>query len=302
MEQNDLIKKWLQDDLNAQEREAFEALDDFELNHAIIKKAKDFKASNFSEVPTFQSLEQRLDNTKEVYRINWYKPLLRIASVIVIAFGIYFTFFNKSLTEINTIAGEKATIQLPDNSEVIINALSSLSYNKDQWNEDRKVSLEGEAFFKVAKGKKFDVVTDDGIVSVLGTQFNVKYRQDYFEVKCYEGIVQVKTKKVTKRLKVGETIRVYDGLLSFSTTEDAQPQWTNNLSTFKSVPFYQVLKELERQYGIKVNYTGDKQQQLFSGAFSHNNLENALISVSRPLKLMYKIESSNTVSLFKSEN
>jgi Fe2+-dicitrate sensor, membrane component len=66
---------------------------------------------------------------------------------------------------------------------VNLNSSSQLSYSKNKWDSKREVTLNGEAFFKVSKGSTFDVITLNGKVSVLGTQFNVKQRENYFEVK-----------------------------------------------------------------------------------------------------------------------
>ena len=68
---------------------------------------------------------------------------------------------------------------------------TTLKYASNKWDKKRRVRLEGEAFFKVAKGSTFTVDTKTGSVKVLGTQFNVKNRIGFFEVVCYEGLVGV---------------------------------------------------------------------------------------------------------------
>ena len=69
------------------------------------------------------------------------------------------------------------------------------------------------------------------------------------------------------------------------------------MSSFKSVRFSQVLEELERQYNISITYNGAKQTQFFTGAFVHDNLENALQAVSTPLGLTHTIEGTKNVTL-----
>ena len=198
-----------------------------------------------------------------------------------------------------TLAAEKTVISLPDNSSVVLNAASAISYRKKNWDEQRTLKLEGEAFFKVAEGHKFDVVTSEGVVTVLGTQFNVKQRDSYFEVTCYEGIVKVTANGNSKKLVAGDMFRLDSGILFESSNSDTGPQWTENMSTFKTVPFSRVIAELERQYNITITYTGDKRMQLFSGGFSHNNLENALQSITSPLGLKYQMDGSTNVILFQ---
>ena len=206
------------------------------------------------------------------------------------------------MTHHKTLASEQKTFELPDASMVTLNALSEVSFSKKNWKDKRTVDLEGEAFFKVAKGKVFDVITDDGIVTVVGTQFNVKQREDYFEVQCFEGIVSVNSANQTTKLLAGDVFRFYDGMVAKSATLNQVPQWTNNISEFKSVPYKEVLNEFERQYNIRILYTGAKLNQLFSGGFIHGDIENALKSISIPLELTYTIESATQVRIFDRED
>ncbi len=293
MEKNYLLKKWLNNDLTEEELSAFNQLEEAEFNTAIIANAQHFKASHFSTPASFKSLQEKLP----VKKLTWKRTLLQIASVLVLGFAVYYGFFYNQITQIQTLAAEKSTISLPDNSTVILNAASEISYHKKNWDDERELQLKGEAFFKVAKGKKFNVKTAQGVVSVLGTQFNVKQRDTYFEVSCYEGIVQVTTNKTVKKLLAGDTFRLDAGVIFNGTTTQSTPQWTASMSNFKSIRFYQVLEELERQYNITITYNGTKKTQFFTGAFVHDNLENALQAITAPLGLKYKVEETNKVIL-----
>ena len=53
-----------------------------------------------------------------------------------------------------TAFGTQMSVDLPDGSEAILNAKSSITFNNDTWDENRTVSLTGEAYFKVKKGEK----------------------------------------------------------------------------------------------------------------------------------------------------
>ena len=111
MNQEELIEKWLNSDLNEAENEAFKQLDEYQLNIDIIENAQHFKASNISQIDEFSSFKDKFESQNTpVKKINWLHPLLRIASVLVVAFGIYFTFFYNNLTHIETLASEKTTI------------------------------------------------------------------------------------------------------------------------------------------------------------------------------------------------
>jgi len=299
MEKKYLIEKWLANDLSEDELKAFELLEDHDLHMDIIEGAKHFKASHFSKAPPFEVVEARLNSEVKVKKLNWMQPLLRLTGAFVIGIGIYFLFFFNNLTEVSTMASQKTTIELPDASTVTLNALTEISYNKSRWDRNRAVNLEGEAYFKVAKGEVFDVITEEGIVTVVGTQFNVKQRDNFFEVKCYEGIVRVSAKDQTKELQAGDSFRLYQGDISLGNTTFQSPQWTKEISDFRSVPFNEVVAELERQYNITITYDDAYRGRLFTGGFVHNSLENALRSITEPQELTYTIESSNQVRLQK---
>ncbi|SRX72296.1 FecR family protein [Aequorivita antarctica] len=296
MEKELLIKKWLNNELNGSEKEAFDKLDDFEINQAIVDNAEYFKASNFTEIADFEAFKKRYDSHKKpVRKLQWLNPLLKIASVLVIAFGLYFTLFHNSITQVKTVAGEKITVELPDTSEVILNVLSTIQYNAKKWDEKRSLQLEGEAYFKVAKGKKFDVITESGVVTVVGTQFNVKQRSEFFEVKCFEGKVSVVSDTIKRLLHPGQTFRISNHKFSEGTITAVTPKWADNMSDFESVPFKEVLAELERQYNIKIINKNVNVDRLFTGGFVHHDLENALISITQPMNMTYELSTSNRV-------
>lgn len=296
MNKEDLIKKWLNDELTPAEKELFEQGEDFALHKAIVDGANEFKASKFSEPMTFEDFKSAYDtqnsNTK---KLDWYKPLLRIASVVVIALGLYFTFFQDSLTHIETLASQKTTIELPDQSKVTLNAGSEIEFDEKDWDNNRRLNLSGEAYFKVAKGKTFDVVTSQGVVTVVGTEFNVKQRLDYFEVQCFEGIVQVTSGDRTEKLLAGDTFRLLSDTFTLDKSTALEPQWTKNKTTFKAIPFKAVIAEMERQYDIKIIVENVNTERLFTGGFMHDNIENALLSITQPMELSYKTNTSNDV-------
>jgi len=297
MEKEYLIKKWLTNDLTEDELKAFELLEDNALHTDIIENAAYFKASHFSKPDSFEKLETRLKKEVTVRKMNWMRPLLRLAGAFVVGIGIYFLLFANNLTHVKTLASQSTTVELPDASMVTLNALTEISYKKKGWSRSREVHLNGEAFFKVAKGEVFDVITEEGTVTVVGTQFNVKQRSNYFEVKCYEGIVKVVVENTTKELLAGDTFRLYGNDITFNTTSYQIPQWTKDVSDFRSVPFSEVIAELERQYNISITYNVENATRLFSGGFVHNNLDNALKSITEPLELTYIMETSNKVRL-----
>lgn len=299
MTKEDLIKKWLNDELSPAEKAIFEQGEDFVLYQSIVDGAASFKASSFSEPESFEAFKSAYDaKSTKVKSLDWYKLLLRIASVVVIALGLYFTFLYDGLTHIETIASQRLSIVLPDQSQVTLNADSEIEYDEKDWDENRFLSLKGEAYFKVAKGNTFDVITSQGVVTIVGTEFNVKQREDYFEVQCFEGIVSVSSGEHIKILNAGDTFRLFDHTFTQDKITFLEPQWTKNRSTFKAIPFKAVIAEMERQYNIKIIAEQVDTERLFTGGFMHDNIEKALLSITQPMDLSYKTNASNDVVIY----
>lgn len=286
MTREELIQKWLRDDLNPQEFEAFKALDDYDALMKLSEGLKKFKAPKFEEQDAFETISKSI-STKTKPKSNWLKPVLRIAALIAISLSVYF-YTNTLDTDISTIAAEKTVFELPDYSKISLNALSTITYNKHNWKNNRELTLNGEAYFKVETGSSFKVYTTAGTVSVLGTQFLVKNRNDIFEVVCYEGSVKVTTKTDDTILKAGDHFLILDGKLIIKEKEQAtEPAWLHNQSNFKSMPYKFVLSELERQYHLKIDAKNINKDVLFTGHFVHNDLDMALKAITLPLNISY---------------
>ena len=298
MKHEDLIRKWLDDELNPEELKAFQELEDFEELTTLSNSLMRFKAPQYKTSDELSNVLSKIKSSNSKQTTLWLRPVLRIAAVIAIMFSVYY--FTTTLdTNIETLAAQKTLIELPDNSAVSLNASSSLTYNKSSWNKERDVNLDGEAFFKVAKGSTFNVNTTDGVVTVLGTEFNVKQRDNYFEVVCYEGSVQVtQNNSDIVILKPGDSFLKINGKLIAREKETLlQPSWMHNESSFKSMPFSYVLRELERQYNVQINPQNIDIEQLFTGSFGHDNIEMALKSITLPLNVKYNFKNKTTIEL-----
>jgi len=295
MNREALILKWLNNDLNDQELKAFNELEDYDDLVKLNTNLQNFKADTYD---TSSELENVLSNikSKSTPKIYWLKPLMRVAAILAICFSVYY--YTTTLdTRITTELAQKTTVELPDASTVSLNAKSLLAYNKKDWKKERDVELQGEAFFKVAKGSTFNVNTTSGTVTVYGTQFNVKQWDNYFEVICYEGLVGVTHNSQETKLKPGDSFLIIDGKKIAKDKEyRTTPSWLNNESEFKSIPFKQVVAEFERQYNVNITLIDVDSTQLFTGSFTHENIDVALKSIAVPLQVTYS-KQNNTIIL-----
>ena len=294
MKRDELIQKWLDHALTSEELEAFKKLEDYEELTKMQTALQYFKAPEVDADTAYTKITTTQKDTPK--KNTWLQPLLKIAAVLVIGFSIYYYTTLPTLTTHDTVAANKTLIALPDASEVSLNAVSSLSFDEDAWEEKREVNLDGEAYFKVAKGKTFSVITDDGIVTVLGTEFNVKQRDELFEVFCYEGSVQVTHNNTEVVLTPGQRYLILDGKESRNEEENLkEPTWIHNESSFKSLPLREVIQEFERQYNVTIEAKNIDTSEIVTGSFTHTDIETALQSITLPFNLKYQKKQNSII-------
>ncbi len=295
--QKNYLAKWLSGELSDEELAEFKKSDEY----ASYKKLKE--VSSTLEAPEFnvnQSLERlkekRMGQALKVITLDPFKKFLRVAAVIAVLLAGSYFYINTLNESVTTEFAERSEVTLPDDSEIFLNADSEVSFSKKNWDKKRNVILKGEAFFKVAKGKKFTVETTYGTVAVLGTQFNVENRKGFFEVTCYEGLVSVTYNNTETKLPAGTSFMVINGkVIDTSKPNGNQPTWMSNESSFERIPLQYVFNELERQYNIKVKTENVNSNLLFTGTFSNTDLNMALKSISTPSRTNYKVEGDNVL-------
>ncbi len=296
MNRETLILKWLNNDLNDQELQAFKKLENYDDLVKLHTNLQAFKAPEYDANTELEGILSTIKGSKQQKKTHWIKPFMRVAAILAICFSLYY-YTTTIDTTITTEMAQKTLFELPDASSVSLNAKSELVFNKKSWKNNREVELEGEAFFKVAKGSSFNVITKSGTVTVYGTQFNVKQRDNYFEVICYEGLVGVTFNSQETKLKPGDSFLIIDGKKIAKEKENsASPSWLNNESKFKSLPYKRVIAEFERQYNVDITLIGINSEELFTGNFTHDSIDVALKSITLPLQLTYS-ESNGSIIL-----
>ncbi|MFK7814628.1 MAG: FecR family protein [Maribacter sp.] len=295
--QENYLAKWLNNELSEAELTEFKNSDEYASYQQIVDASNALKSPEFNSDAALEALvnKRTLSETK-VVQLNPFKKFLRVAAAIAILLtGTYF-YINSLDEQISTQYAESKEIILPDNSEVILNADSEVTYSEKKWNENRNIILKGEAFFKVAKGKRFTVSTDAGEVAVLGTQFNVENREGFFEVTCFEGLVSVSFDGKESKLPAGSSFVAIDGkIVSEEIQNTKTPSWINAESSFKSIPLKYVLDEFQRQHNIIVETKVIDTNQLYTGSFSNTDAQLALQSISAPSRIKFKLEGNKVL-------
>ncbi|MEM1136784.1 MAG: FecR domain-containing protein [Bacteroidota bacterium] len=201
--------------------------------------------------------------------------------------------------------GQKYTIKLSDGTVVKLNAESKFSFPSTFSGNTRKVYLQGEAFFEVAKDEKkpFIIQTKRVETKVLGTSFNIKaYPTDMEEV------ISVATGKVMVRSRAHNTIDTLyllpnqEALLS-NESDTLKKQafdvfeklsWKEGIIYFKDADFEEIRTKLERWYGVEISHQLSKQiKKGYTGEYKNQPLTNVLEALSFSLEFQYKIKNNN---------
>jgi len=297
MEKDQLLHKWLNNEASAEEVEQLKADPVYASYLKIAEASSGFGIPEMNEEANFDVISEKIMPIRQSEKSNIFSIVWKVAAVFaLLLIGYYYT--TTLDTSITTEIAQTESFTLPDNSEVILNAGSTITYNKKDWTKKRELSLDGEAFFKVTKGNKFSVNTSEGVVAVLGTQFNVSARDGIFTVACYEGLVSVAFNDTILKLPAGEKVQVENGrLVSSGAANPSSPAWIQKESSFENAPLQMVVNELERQYHVKVSIKNVEAEKRYTGAFTHKNLELALKSICEPLQLNYEINNNGAVTI-----
>ena len=158
-----------------------------------------------------------------------------------------------------TQPGLRTTVYLSDGTRVDLNSGSRIEYPAIFYGKQRRVKVDGEAMFDVAKdaGHPFVVETFSYDVKVLGTVFDVvaDARSGEFSTALLEGsvLVQDKEERPLAHLEPNELVRLVDGKLVRSRMENHEAYlWTDGIVSVTGIPFDEVLHKLERAYGVKI--------------------------------------------------
>ena len=294
MKKNRLLAKWLNNDLSQDELAEFEASPDFEKYQKIKDYTNHLEVGDLDENAMLSNILNQKKVAPKVVPL-YKKWMFRAAAILVLAFGI--TFAMKFFVPQTQTAdfGERTTFSLPDNSEVVLNSGSQISYKKWNWDNNRNLELKGEAYFRVAKGRRFIVQTKLGKVSVLGTQFNVKARKNRFDVVCYEGRVKVNYANTQILLTHGQSVTFENGKQFSAIVDSPKPEWIDNQISFYKENIKSLLDEVQRQYNISIELNAKDTTSLFTGKLPTKDLDVALQIISTTYHLEAKKVSKNKI-------
>lgn len=153
--------------------------------------------------------------------------------------------------------GQRVQLSLSDGTKVWLNSNSKLDFDERFTGTERRVRLDGEAFFEVAHEEKkpFIVETGYGEIQVLGTVFNVSAYQNQgdFEVKLFEGSVRVSDKEKHVQLQLlpyEQAIGKEGRLVKLAMDKEESVSWVDGIYYFKNENYETVFRKIEEYYKI----------------------------------------------------
>ena len=236
----------------------------------------------------------------------WAKWAAMICIPICIAFFTYNILSisnadkNRSPFMVKANKGDKATVVLPDGTDVILNSASQLSYLSDFGRNERRVHLEGEGYFKVAHDARrtFIVQVGELEVKVMGTVFNVcAYSNDQdVTVVLLEGKVGVYTPSTSATVSPGEKINYNKSTRKLSTEKvypDDYVSWTKGNLYFQNESLENIMKALSRVYDVTIRIDSPKiSEERFTGTIPGGGIQNALNIIMLTSPFRYEVEDS----------
>lgn len=192
----------------------------------------------------------------------------------------------KEQYELSTPNGGTYRVTLDDGSIVWLNAASKLIYPSKFSEHERKVIIEGEAYFEIQKDAKrpFRVASGDQTVEVLGTTFNISAypEDDFVRTILVEGKVRVNHKdksSSTVYLRPGQQ-SIFKNGGKISVTEGSimeQVAWREGLFYFDETALTDAMLQISRWYDIEIRYKADFSQTYFYGQIPRSkSLKNVL--------------------------
>lgn len=297
MDNDNLYARWLEGKISPEEAEELKSSGALEELETIIGATDALALPKYDTTKGYAQFKARHGGSKIIpiqkiqRRRNW--AWLAAAASVALLIGTFWLINNRP----NTLeSGNQITLAhtFSDQTSVMLNDGSSLTYQEAEWTEERNVELIGEAIFNVQKGKPFIVNTTVGSVTVLGTSFNVRAWGDNLNVECYEGRVQVQYANQTVILGQGESVNGIVGQLEEKRPiGHNKPLWTEGNSKFYKEPLYRVFEELERQYDIEVIVP--KIEKPFNGSFQHGDINKALNDICKPMNLQFSLSPDKKV-------
>jgi len=293
---DELLHKWINNSISKEELTEFEKRPEYEELVQLYKNTEQLSSPEFNKEAILKEILATPKGVKvaeispKVARFPKWVPIVLAASVIAVLGFLFFPQNDKQDTiELATKINESQQLVLPDGSTCLVAENSNLTYQEQNWLDDRIVNLNGKATFKVNKGNDFTVQTPYGKVKVLGTEFIVDAINNYLKVSCSKGKVQVSD--------LNDSFQTVITANESATVVNNQQIITQkqNLTKLDHATLQEVLDALKKQFKVSFETGSVNLAERMTCNFQHQNLEKALETTLAVLDIQYKIEGNTII-------
>lgn len=217
----------------------------------------------FSAAASYGKLEKQLPRrqNRRLTPLRMGMAAATVALLCVMGWFAYESLRPEVLQTVSTLA-EVRTVRLPDGSEITLNHYSSLTYPERFRQANREVTLNGEAYFEVAKDAEhpFIVQAEAVKVQVLGTHFNVEaYRNDpEVRTTLLEGSVAVTDQSNSARIVLRPNESAIYNKEKKSLVREAAAHapeeiaWRHGKFIFHNLPLQEIVRQLSNSFGVDI--------------------------------------------------
>lgn len=238
-------------------------------------------------------------------RLSLRRIAVRVAAaaavaVILLAGGLTTVSLSKRLAQPLTVIthlGERSQVVLPDGTKVWLNSASSVEYVAPFFSRERRVKMDGEAYFEVEHDSQapFIVSTNGLDIKVLGTRFNIRNddRDHRITTVLLEGAVKAYAsgnEDAAVRLRPSQQLvfdtRTGSMRLTDEPSADRSINWIDGRFCFEHNTFGEIVAELKRYYNVDIRFMDQTlRNERFSGDF---RVEDGIYHIMSVLQLTYK--------------
>lgn len=253
---------------------------------------------------TFQSQIQKQPLQKNLF-VSYRRWLSVAAAATIFLLSGYF-FFQPNATpqpivaEHITPASQARSITLSDGSTVILAPNSKLTVSITENN--RNIELEGFARFEVARNENapFQVTTPQGIVTVLGTGFDVSAPSDKnqtLNVFVNHGKVKVQSENLSQEviLTKNQSVTAFQNQLTKTENLNNNLNVSSEQFQFNNAPLSVVFQTVKTFQNKQIGFIGNAwpenaKNKAFSGTFTYNQSAQEIAEIlSQALDLQIKV-------------
>ena len=248
-------------------------------------------------------------------RISLRRSAVRIAAAaaVLLAGGLTTVLLSKRLAQPVTVVtqlGERSQVVLPDGTKVWLNSSSSVEYVAPFFSRQRRVKMEGEAYFEVEHDRRAPfVVSTNGLdIEVLGTRFNIRNDDNEHRVTTVllEGAVKAYAsgrEQASVRLHPAQQLvfdtRTHAMRLTDCPSAERSINWIDGRFCFEHDTFGEIVAELKRYYNVDIRFMDNRLRDMrFSGNF---RVEDGIYHIMSVLQLTYKFNyriAGNDIELY----